>query len=87
MSVIINKWIANPGGLTPVQGTPTGTVNGVNTAFQLNQGAPSAASYVVLFIDGRPLIQGTDYTLSGINITMSVAPAFGQHLYSFYFKD
>lgn len=61
--------------------TPTGAVNGTNTAFVLPTAPNPAASLVLVFrpTTGTPvvLIQGVDYTLSGVNITMGTAPNNG----------
>lgn len=72
---------------TEVQETPSGTVNGSNTAFTLAN-TPSAAGTVELTLDGIVLIQGggNDYTISGTSITMATAPAAGQTLYAKYRK-
>lgn len=68
---------------TNKQEEPTGTVNNVNTAFVLSQ-TPSAAASVLLFKNGLALIQTVDYTIAGANITMIVAPNFGEKLYAYY---
>lgn len=65
------------------QEAPTGTVNGINTAFVLPH-TPSAAANVALYLDGGIQYQGTDYTISGKNITMTVAPATNQTLWAVY---
>lgn len=67
------------------QETPSGTVNGSNTAFTLAN-TPGAAGTVLLSLDGVSLIQGTDYTISSATITMTTAPALGQKLYVYYTK-
>lgn len=48
--------------------TPTGTVNGVNTAFTV------ANTPKYLIVDNTILIENVDYTLSGLNITITGAP-------------
>lgn len=64
---------------TPADETPGGVVNGLNTAFTIAN-APIAGSFQ-LFRDGLRLRgSGVDYTLTGTNITMTVAPAIGQVL-------
>jgi len=70
---------------TPVQETPSGTVNGTNTAFTLAF-TPTAAASVLLSLDGLILRQGTDYTISGTSITMTAAPTVGQYLWAQYTK-
>lgn len=65
------------------QEAPSGTINNSNTAFTLSQKPQSSAS-VILRLDGLVLVQGTDYTISGVNITMTTAPNFFQTLYASY---
>lgn len=69
--------------------TPGGTINGSNTAFTLGftpSTCKSGNSSLTLFLDG--LLQqsgaGNDYTISGTNITMAVAPATGDKLVANY---
>ncbi len=54
--------------------TPGGTQNSSNTAFTLVS-APSPSGSLLLFKNGLLLVQGTDYTLTGSNLTLTVAPA------------
>ena len=70
-----------------VQETPSGTVNGSNTAFTLAN-TPAVSATVRCFLDGLSLTQGggNDYTISGASITMASAPALGQTLYCSYSK-
>jgi hypothetical protein len=56
--------------------TPSGTVNGVNTIFTL-QNIPNPASTLQLYWNGVLQTQGIDYTLSGLTITFFVAPPTG----------
>ena len=63
--------------------TPSGTVNGSNTAFTLAN-APSPAASLQLFQNGILAIQGTDYALSGTGITFTSAPSTGAILNAFY---
>lgn len=53
--------------------TPSGTINGSNTAFTL-AAAPSGGR-LVLFLNGVYQKPTTDYTLSGTTITMVTAPS------------
>jgi hypothetical protein len=62
-----------------VDETPSGTINGSNTAFTLST-APLENAAVDLYQDGLKLVDGTDYTLSSTSITMTTAPALGQSL-------
>lgn len=77
------KWAAVPAVSTEAQETPSGTVDNSNVTFSLAN-TPTANVAVKLFQDGLILIQGTDYTISGATITMTVAPNFGQTLYANY---
>lgn len=74
---------ANGGYGTDIQEAAAGTINNSNTAFTLSQTPVSAAS-VALYKNGRLLIQGTDYTITGVNITMTVAPNFAEVLRAVY---
>lgn len=67
----------------PYQETPGGTINGVNTAFTVVT-APSDPNAFDLFQDGLILKQNIDYTISGLNITMTIAPPFGATLWATY---
>lgn len=65
--------------------TPSGTIDGTNTAFTLAntpQGSPS------LYLNGQILEPGSgnDYTISGAAITMLYAPLAGDKLRAYYFK-
>lgn len=66
--------------------TPSGTVNGSNTAFTLAN-TPTAGT-VRLYIEGWRLYPGAgnDYTISGSTITMAVAPLTGERLTADYMK-
>jgi hypothetical protein len=63
------------------QGTPTGSINGSNTAFTLSS-TPAQAASVDLYLDGLYQRQGTDYTISGTSITMTTAPATSQNIWA-----
>ena len=69
-----------------VKESPSGTINGSNTAFTLAQ-SPNENESVELYLDGLYLIESVDYTLSGTSITMTVAPANGQSLKAQYFRN
>lgn len=69
-----------------VDETPSGTINGSNTAFTLSQ-TPNENESVNLYLDGLKLTQGDDYTLSGVNITMTTAPAIAQSLRANYIRN
>lgn len=66
--------------------TPTGSINGSNTAFTLaNTPANSSLS---LYLNGMLMEPGSgnDYTISGAAITMLFAPATGDKLRAYYRK-
>jgi hypothetical protein len=63
--------------------TPSGTINGSNTAFTLAN-VPNPASSLALYLDGAIQEAGIDFTLSGAGITMTSAPLTGQVLRTFY---
>lgn len=63
--------------------TPVGIINGVNTSFTLAH-APNPTLSLLLFVNKTLQIQGTDYTLSGVSITMVVAPPGGATFLSWY---
>jgi hypothetical protein len=63
---------------------PSGTINGVTTAFTLAH-TPSPAASLKLFKNGQELIAGgADYTLATATITAVTAPATGDTLIAFY---
>jgi hypothetical protein len=63
--------------------TPSGAINGVNVTFTL-LAAPAPAASLELYQNGMLQRQGTEYTLSGNTITMTVAPITGDTLAAFY---
>lgn len=67
--------------------TPSGTVNGSNTAFTL--AFTPVTGTVRLYRDGQLLTggAGNDYTISGASITMTTAPVTGSVLLAFYQKS
>lgn len=69
--------------LTYYQEIPSGTVNGSNTSFTLAH-TPFSQTELILFLDAIPQLAGTDFTLSGSTITMTVAPATNQQLWARY---
>lgn len=68
---------------TDIQEVPTGTVDNSNAAFVLSQ-TPTSSAAVSLYQDGLILVQGVDYTIAGVNITMTTPPNFAQTLYAVY---
>lgn len=80
------KWAAATGSsATAFAETPSGTINGSNTAFTLAN-TPSATSGVIVTLDG--VVQrngsGLDYTVSGTTITFVAAPATGSEIFAYY---
>lgn len=68
--------VPSPAGGTPVSSeVPSGTVNNVNTAFTIAN-LPLAGTFK-LYKNG---VRTTDFSRSGQNITMSVAPNFGEQI-------
>lgn len=63
--------------------TPSGTLNGSNTAFTLAH-TPSPSGSLQLYLNGVLQVPGTDFTLSGASITMTVAPASTDTLKAWY---
>ncbi len=61
----------------------TGTINGSNTAFTVSE-TPLSDDTFKLFRSGILLRLGTQYTRSGITITMVVPPVVGQNLDAVY---
>lgn len=79
---------AGSGALYADNETPSGSCNGSNNAFTLaNSPSPSASLILIQRFSGggsAVLLQGTDYTLAGANITTMNAPASGDSLAAFY---
>ncbi len=59
--------------------TPTGAIDGVNVTFTLSS-APKPVASLLLMLGSIPLIQNLDYTLSGVTVTMGMAPEAGSVL-------
>ena len=71
-------------GLTPFQGVPIGTVNGIKKVFTLAQGSspiPSNPAQATVW-QNFPLIVNTGYTITGITITYTIAPISTDTLYA-----
>ena len=68
-----------------VDETPSGTINGSNTVFTLAQ-TPVENDAVDVYVDGLKQTAGTDYSVSGVTITMTTAPAIGQTLRAEYIR-
>lgn len=66
-----------------IQETPSGLVNGSNVTFTLSQ-TPHESDGVNVYIDGLKQRYTTDYSVSGVTITMVTAPAVAQTIYVEY---
>jgi hypothetical protein len=53
---------------------PSGAINGVEPGVHACHRHQARQLFLVLYLNGEELIAGVDYTLSGSNITMTVAP-------------
>ena len=82
MSKLKDKWIENPGGATPVEEVPTGTVDGANTDFVISQ-SPLSTAHLEVYLDG---IKETNFSYNDVNktITFSTAPELGQDVLARY---
>lgn len=60
----------------------SGTVDGTNTQFTLSTEPLDAASLVVL-VDGL-MLTSTEWSLSGLTVTVNDPPQPGQHVYAYY---
>lgn len=56
--------------------TPTGTINGSNTAFTLAN-TPRPAASLIFVVSGAIQLPGTDFTFSAKTVTLTVAPVAG----------
>lgn len=74
------------GSASMVQETPSGTVNGSNVTFTLSF-TPGTAGALLCHLDGQLQTLTTDYTRSGVTLTMIAAPATGQILVCQYSKN
>jgi hypothetical protein len=71
------SWVTqSSANLSFVQESPSGVVDGLNTAFTLSQ-TPASNASLMLFLAGFLLTQGTTYTISGTSVTFAVAPISG----------
>ena len=68
----------------PFAGIPSGTQDGVNRVFTLTNGGTALATPPTTNTvwDNYPLIQGVGYTLSGVTVTYTVAPAVSDYIYA-----
>ncbi len=81
MNVSISS-TAGGGGTAVAEEVPTGSINGSNTAFTIAH-TPLASTFK-LYLNGAREQNGTDYTLSGTNITFTTAPLTGSILFVDY---
>lgn len=72
-----------------VDEAPSGSVNGSNVTFTLAN-TPlengSTEPSVDLYLNGLYQTPGVDYTISGVTITMTIAPVVGQTLRASYIR-
>jgi hypothetical protein len=66
-----------------IQEVPAGLIDSSNTVFTLSQ-LPISDASVSLFLSGRILEQGVDYTIAGSVATLTTAPLFGQNVFAVY---
>ena len=64
--------------------TPSGAINGTNTAFTL--AFTPSINKEVIFLNGIRQKRSVDYSISGANITMITVPQTGDELIADYFK-
>lgn len=65
--------------LSTTQGTITGAFDGVNKSFTLDT-APDTPTDLMVFLNGIYQVQGTDYTLAGSVVSLTVTPDPGGEL-------
>jgi hypothetical protein len=70
---------------TEVNEAPTGLINGANVTYTL--GFTPALSSLKVFLNGLYLTPTTDWTLSGVTLTMAFAPVAFQELRVSYLKE
>lgn len=81
-SLYASYWVSGSSTASPVAEVPTGTINGSNVTFTLAN--TPAAGTLLLQYNGQVLQPGVGYTITGATITMTTAPATGDHLYANY---
>jgi hypothetical protein len=76
-----------PTGRLVTRETPSGTINGTNTAFSLAT-APNPVGCEQIYLNGILLNggAGNDYTIAGASITFATAPSSGDVLLAIYWK-
>lgn len=74
------------GGVVSMQReVPAGAINGLNTAFTLSI-LPLSDEHVSIYVDGR-MLNDTEVSISGSNITLTEAPALGQDIFAWYVNE
>lgn len=63
--------------------TPTGAINGTNRNYTLSFSPQPVATFQV-FLNGVLQLPSINYTLSGTNLAMNIAPTSGSTLYAMY---
>jgi hypothetical protein len=75
--------VSGGGSVSYYQETPSGAVNGTNTAFTiLNE--PGTSDALLVYVNGLLKRKTTDYTYSSLTITFTTAPAPGSDVYAVY---
>ena len=64
---------------------PTGAINGINTSFTLSI-VPLSDDHVSIYVDGR-MLNDSEVTISGQNITLIEAPVVGQDVFAWYINE
>lgn len=70
-------------GAAAFQEIPAGAVNGTNTSFGPLSYIPTNTNSILVMIDSL-VLRNDQWSLSGMNIILSVAPTLGQEVYVFY---
>lgn len=65
--------------------TPAGAINGVNTSFTLSL-LPLSDEHVSVYVDGI-MLNDSEVTISGTNLTLTNAPVVGQDIFAWYINE
>lgn len=77
------SWSAVGSGITGYQEIPAGTINGSNVTFGPLTYVPTSDESIEVYVDGV-LLRFDEWTKSGSNIVLDVAPVLGQEVYVYY---
>lgn len=67
------------------QEIPSGVVDGVNKEFTLSK-FPHSEDGTIVFLNGVPLLFGSEFTMSNKVLTLVEAPVEGQRVFVWYVK-